>query len=199
MNISPSATVTEYKGEVFILTWHPSKKELVIVYEYNMETQAKTMVFTYPVKSNLAARLTVSDKYLACIDRDNINIKLCERRSGDVKTIQLPEFTMIYNLLLVSDEYLLVTGYDPEKGMTKKYRLSEKGEPTLVWSCDVPKACGLSVADNGLVYVSRMNYKTIYILRGEGKGIEKSPFPDGNIYFSPFYKVLHFTSKHIYW
>ena len=48
--------------------------------------------------------------------------------------------------------------------------VSEEEEPVLIWSCDqVPGAYGVAVDERGLIYVSRIKNKTLYILSAEGK------------------------------
>ena len=48
--------------------------------------------------------------------------------------------------------------------------VSEEEEPVLIWSCDqVPQACGVAVDERGLIYVSRLKNKTLYVLSAEGK------------------------------
>ena len=66
----PAAIVTEYRGDVFILSWDEDE-ETVKVYKYDMNSKSSEMLFSFPQKSNLASFLSVSAQYIAAIDKDN--------------------------------------------------------------------------------------------------------------------------------
>ena len=165
----PYAKVTEYRGEVFISSQDDEKT--VKVYKYDMNSKSSEMLFSFPQKSDLASYLSVSAKYIAVIDRDNNNIKLYNRKSTSVSTKQLSVLKVILNLLFLPDGCLLMTGHDNVKCMLNKYSIvSEEEEPALIWSCDqVLDACGVAVNERGLIYVSGVKNKTLFILSAEGK------------------------------
>ena len=171
----PAARVTEYRGEVFLSSWRRSE-DTVKVYKHDMNSKSSEMLFSFPQKSNKASHLSVSAQYIAVIDKDNYNIKLYNRRLTSVSTKQLSGLNVIGNLLFLPDGCLLVTGHDNSgdgSGMIDKYSIvSEEEEPVLIWSCDqVPGACGVTVDERGLIYVSRIRNKTLYILSADGKYI----------------------------
>ena len=113
----------------------------------------------------------MSAQYIAVIDKDNYNIKLYNRRSASVSTKQLSGLKQVNNILFLPDGCLLVTGHDNVKCMLNKYSIvSEEEEPALIWSCDqVLDACGVAVNERGLIYVSGVKNKTLFILSAEGK------------------------------
>ena len=166
----PAARVTEYKGEVFLSSWHSSEKT-VTVYKYDMNSKRSEMLFSFPQKSNLAYFLSVSAQYIAVIGKDNQNVKLHNRISSSVSTMQLPGLKVINNILFLPDGCLLLTGWDGVMFIINEYSIvSEEDEPVLIWSCDqVPYAVGLAVDERGLIYVGGAKNKTFYILSAEGK------------------------------
>ena len=166
----PAARVTEYRGEVFLSSWRRSE-DTVKVYKHDMNSKSSEMLFSFPQKSDLASYLSVSAQYIAVIDKDNYNMKLYNRKSASVSTKQLSGLKQVNNILFLPDGCLMVTGHDNVKCMINKYNIvSEEEEPALIWSCDqVPDACGVAVDERGLIYVSGIHNKTIYILSAEGK------------------------------
>ena len=136
-----------------------------------MNSKRSEMLFSFPQKSDYASYLSVSAQYIAVIDKDNENIKLYNRMVASVSNKQLPCLKVIQNILFLPDGCLLVTGHDNVKCMINKYsRVSEEDEPVLIWSCDqVPGTGGVAVDERGLIYVSGVENKTLYILSAEGK------------------------------
>ena len=155
---------------MFLSSWR-SSEETVTVYKYDMNSKSSEMLSSFPQKSDYASYLSVSAQYIAVIDKDNENIKLYNRMVASVSNKQLPCLKVIQNILFLPDGCLLVTGHDNVKCMINKYSIvSEEDEPVLIWSCDqVPQAGGVAVDERGLIYVSRVKNKTLYILSAEGK------------------------------
>ena len=164
-----AAVVTEYRGEAFFSSM-PRTEEIVKVYKYDINTKMSEMLFSYQQKSDLPSLFSVSAQYIAVTDKDNNRLNLYNRRSEVVTNKKLSGLKMIYNLLFMPDGCFLVTGWDNGKYTINKYsRASEEEEPVLIWSCDqVPDAVGVAVDERGLIYVSGLENKTIYILSAEG-------------------------------
>ena len=163
------AVVTEYRGEVFFSSWHTTE-EIVEVYSYSINNNSSKMLFSFPQKAEAPSYLSVSAQYIAATVMDNNSIKLYHRLSASVTTRQLSGLKVIYNILFLLDGCLLVTGHDYVKHTINKYSIvSEEEEPVLNWSCDrVPLVCGVAVDDRGLIYLSGLRNKKIYILNNEG-------------------------------
>ena len=65
----------------------------------------------------------MSAQYIAVIGKDNQNIKLYNRISSSVSTMQLPGLKVINNILFLADGCLPVTGHDNVKDMINKYSI----------------------------------------------------------------------------
>ena len=170
------AEVAVLKGDVFIAEYKDNK--LINVMSYNTENRDDEELFSLAMESGYSAHVSASDKYVACVDSDTKpwTLKLYNRREKTVQTLQLPRFTQyIYNISFLRDGSLLATGTDDVKYYLNKYRISSTksadGEAavTLVWSCQLCKACGIAVsADERLIFVSEFNAKRIFVLTSDG-------------------------------
>ena len=190
----PGTTLVEHQGELFI-SCDSDDNSFIKVLRYDIQTRERTLLYSFPMLSELTSNLSVSDNYIASLDKDSEAIKFYDRRlqetendqccgfftnllskqPPELETIALPEFTYMRNICFFSADELLVSGWDVsyEQVIVNKYALqrSESGElfATYVWSCDqVPDACGMAV-ENGFIFVSGMKNQTIYILSAEGE------------------------------
>ena len=183
------ARVVEYKGEVFI-SHHDHNKTVIKVMKYNIINKTITPIYSFPMKSSFASYLSVSEKFIASLDRDNDTLKLHNRRTEALETstgilaglfsrrqqqlenVTLKEFKQLINLCFLPDGTLLVTGIDESKRKLNKYRLGENPEKdiTLIWTCDeVSQAGGIAVSKDGIILVSGAKNKTIYVVSSNGK------------------------------
>ena len=157
------------------------------------------------MKSNSAAYMTVSDRYIAVNDRDNRNCLKIYRRQQEslqpkklestffrsvlnsltksttsvVTSIKLPQFTVIFNIHFLPDGSLLATGSGPVKHRLCKYLMPEDPahEPILVWSNnDLYLPFGLELTPSGLIICSSAMRKTIYILNNQGMPYQPTSF-----------------------
>ena len=183
------ALVVEHKGEVFI-SHHDDNATVIKVNKYNITKKIITPIYSFPMKSSFPSYPSVSEKFIAMLDRDNNTLKLHNRRTEAPETstgllaglfsrrqqqlenITLKEFKRLLNLCFLPDGTLLVTGIDESKRKLNKYRLGEDPEKdiTLIWTCDeVPQASGIAVSEDGLIFVSGVKNKTIYVVSSDGK------------------------------
>ena len=196
--------VTEHNREVFICF---KETAMAKVAKYNMADNTITQImFSLPMKSNSAAYMTVSDRYIAVNDRDNRNcLKLYGRQQESlqpkqlkstffrsvlnsltkstttsvVTSIKLPQFTVIFNIQFLPDGSLLATGSGPVKHRLCKYLMPEDPahEPILVWSNDdLYLPFGLELTPSGLIICSSAMRKTIYILNNQGMPYQPTSF-----------------------
>ena len=166
--------VVEYMGEVFMSLHH--NKTVLKVIKYDTVTKTIEFLFSFPMKSTAVSFLSVTDHFIVTTDKDNQTIKLYDRQAGHrsqntLTTQTLPEYKVIKNLKLLTDDTLLVTGWDTaDTYKLNKYRIN-RDRPHLIWSCkelpDVP--VGIAVDDRGRIYVSGACTKTIYVLSDEGE------------------------------
>lgn len=185
-----SAKLVEFKDEIFI-SHHDDNQSAIHVVGINIEAKTSVALYSFPMKTNKASFLSVSDLYIASLDRDTHSIKLYDRKMREaeataaptsafrkffskrqqhsrLQTITLPEFENLFNLCFLPDGDLLVTGYGNDKYLLNKYRLG--GDPRLIWTCDqLPDACGIAVSASGLIFASKIRGKTIYVVSPEGK------------------------------
>ena len=169
------ARVVEYKGDIIMS--HHRNKTLIKVIKY--DTVKRTSEFLFPFPSTLASfsLFSVSDHFIVTIGNNNQTIKLYDRQTGHragsntLTTQTLPEYKVIKNLKLLTDDTLLVTGWDTaDTYKLNKYRIN-RDKLHLIWSCkEVPNlAVGIAVDDRGRIYVSGACTKTIYVLSDEGE------------------------------
>ena len=169
------AQVVEYKGEVFISHCH--HKTVIKVIKYDTVKKTSEFLFSFPMKSTLESFFSVSDHFIASIDKDNQTIKLYDRQAGNragsntLTTLTFPEYVRptIKNIRLLTDDTLLVIRWDTASKLNK-YRFN-RDRLHLIWSCrdfpDVPD--DIAVDDRGRIYVSDCNTKSIYVLSDEGE------------------------------
>jgi WD40 repeat protein len=167
------AITAVHKGEVFIS--HHQDRNVIQISAYNVESKECEMLFSFPMESKYVSYMTVSDKFVACVDKDTYTLKLYDRREKTVQTLPLPGLThFICNIYFLQDGSLLATGGGNKGYLFNKYRISTKetdGEViTLIWSCPLTKACGIAVSDNEkLIFVCELEAKRIYVVRPDGK------------------------------
>ena len=167
--------VVEYMGEVFMSLHH--NKTVLKVIKYDTVTKTIEFLFSFPMKSTAVSFLSVTDHFIVTTDKDNQTIKLYDRRAGyraganTLTTLTLPEYHIITNLKLLTDDTLFVIGWDTANThKLNKYRFI-RDRLHLIWSCrDVPdKPAGIAVDDRGRIFVSGCETKTIYVLSDEGE------------------------------
>lgn len=79
----------------------------------------------------------------------------------------LPGHTNPHNLHFLPDGSLLVTG---EERKLIRYIIQESGELEVVWTCDGPEhTFGVTSDSSGLIYVSGLANKEIYIINKGGE------------------------------
>ena len=170
--------VVDYKGEVFI-SHHDDNNTVFKVIKYDTVQKKSESLFSFPLSFMKSSRLSVSDHFVAAIDKQNNTIKLYDRQAGHragsntLTTLTLPEYQGIFNIRLLTDDTLLVTGWDTARANTyklDKYRFS-RDRLHLIWSYrDVPDLpAGIAVDDRGRIYVSGFKTRTIYVLSDEGE------------------------------
>ena len=195
--------VMEHNREVFICF---KETAMAKVAKYSMADNTITQIlFTFPMKSNCAAYMTVSDRYIAVNDRDNRNCLKIYRRQQEslqpkklestffrsvlnsltksttsvVTSIKLPQFAVIFNIHFLPDGSLLATGSGAVKHRLCKYLMPEDPahEPILVWSNDdLYLPFGLELTPSGLIICSSAMRKTIYILNNQGMPYQPTSF-----------------------
>ena len=166
-----TALVVEHKDEIF-LSSHDENKTVIKVSNYDPDKKTSELIYSFPMKAKVTSHLSVSERFIASIDKDTNKIKLFNRKysqSGliDVNVIEIGE---LRNLLFISEDLLLVTGWDSDgKDMLNNYRINGS-ELDLIWSCDqVPyEPCGIALDDTGMIYVSGLKTRTIYVLDKKG-------------------------------
>ena len=107
-----------------------------------------------------AFHVSVSETFLAIVNREHsatCTIKLYHRANRSLLDVKLPYPVKPTNLMFLPDGTLLISGLGLEKTLCR-FRLSENlGEtPEMMWSCDLHDPCGLALADNGLIFVTRL-------------------------------------------
>ena len=75
------ARVVEYKGEVFT-SYHDDNKTVIKVIKYDIVQETSELLFSFPMNSSYASFSSVSDHFIASIDKDNQKIKLHDRQAG---------------------------------------------------------------------------------------------------------------------
>ena len=161
--------VAEYDGEIFIST---EVDGIIHILKYKPSesgaAEEHEELFRFPAKSNQASFFSVSAKYMAATDRDNNTIQLYNRTTKSVTSRALPGLTKPYNLHLLPDGSLLVSGAG---GKLIKYRIPEEENKQLeiVWACEgLDFPFGVSSDENGMIYVGGAENKTIYIINEKG-------------------------------
>lgn len=173
-HVNPS--VIEHNNEVFV-THHDNKRTVVKVLKLDLQKKRSDLLYSFQMKLNRLCPLSVSDEFIASVDKDTVTIQLYDRQAGKAGqpraliTLLLPQIEVITNLKFLTDKTLLVSGWDGEqKGLLNRYRVSGKNLE-LVWSSrHVPAfPCGLAVDEKGMIYVSGAETRTIFVLNDEGK------------------------------
>lgn len=160
--------ITEHKGEVYISS---SDEGTVSVHKFNINDKTDELLFSYSYSSPYRPYMSVSDHHVVCIAEGSKDIKLYNRVSGIVSTVQLLGLSDIDHLQFLPDKSLLVVGEGEGEGknMLNKYKLSEDGEATRIWSQhDVHGRGGLSVAVSRLSLLCGYDNKTNYIVTSDG-------------------------------
>lgn len=186
------SVIRECKGEVFMSYRENETTAKVVGYNKANSTITKA-IFEFPMTKNNAIYISISERYIAAVDKDSLNcIKLYNRlprttqpqrttfasvfkniavKDSPFTTKRLPHFAVVYNILFLPDGALLATGHGSGKHRLCKYLIPVNPDlnPILAWSNDdLHLPFGLAVSKDGLIYTSSARRKTIYILSDQG-------------------------------
>jgi len=158
-DVKSVVSVVEHHQNVFILHRAPGtwKVEMCLADDI---TKRKTL-FQFPKKSNTAAVMAVSDRYVVV-------------RNPDTKLLIIYDFTSQQternNLLYSTGLQFLADGclLGVCESKLQKYRL-ENGELVELWTCDdIDEGYSLCTGSDGLIYVSAKSLKKMYVVSYQG-------------------------------
>lgn len=170
------ANVAVNDGEIFVS--QRTGINTVELISFKMHDNVVDKLFSFHMECTEAAYLSVTSKFIACIDKDAVALKLFDRSSKVLQTLSLPNLTRnIINLHFLHDGCLLATGSGNGKlPSVNKYSLgSSKGgsyemKADLLWSCPLPLACGIAVTDDEqIIFISEQSGKKVYVVNHDGR------------------------------
>lgn len=157
-----NAIISEHNVEIFIAS---SEAQTASVFKFCMETKTSELIFSF--QSIFLSYLSVSQNNIACVGEKLDDIRLYARKSGTESSVRLRGCNRLSHLVFDMDGHLLVTS---KQKRLHKYRLSDDGKATLIWSCgELEGDGGIAIADNGQIYVCGAHNRTIHIVGNGGK------------------------------
>jgi len=122
----------------------------------------RQQLFQFDRKGSGAAVMAVSDRYVVVNHLDTKQLIIYNFITKQTETIHPDVYPL--GLHFLPDGHLLGVG----KGTLMKYKL-ENGKLTTVWTCDdVTDGYSVCADYNGLIYVSGMGLKSLYIISPSG-------------------------------
>lgn len=170
------AMVAEHQGQLFLLQDEDDSDsdscfETQTVMERGTSTWSE--LWRFSDSSRAYADLSVSAQYVACINKQDNKIMLCDRKCRTNTTVShsLPSLDVLHNLHFLPDGTLLATGETSKhEWVLSNYTVKGNGEKIQItknWSCGLlAESSGIASAANGLIFVCRK--KLICIVNAEG-------------------------------
>lgn len=165
--------VAEHNGDIFISARTQDKIGVVFKHDSPYGDPYGEKLFTFNKNTNhVVYNITASDDYIACIDHDTNTVLLYNRAKQTKKSLRLQGLVKLRSVCLTQHKSLLVTYFNRDDGRLEKlgkYKITKQEDLNLIWTCeDLSGANGVTVDEDGLIFVSDINHKNIHVISDEG-------------------------------